>query len=154
MTTDDDAAADPLLIDVAVAHIMARATDDSAILLAAEFVRHAHEVAVSPELGSWITGRSAAAIRSAVDRGQLPSAGHGVKRFVLLRDLAAWNGMPLSPTAIQLALERAAWRRPPPSWLRWMGRAGVPGSRRGAHGFGDAVDALRTACTEPEELAQ
>jgi len=142
---------EPLLCDVACAALAARLTDDSAILLAGVFVQHADEVAVSPELASWITGRSAASVRYAIAKGRLPAVGR-TKMYVTLSDLGVWNGLPITAGAVELALGRAAWRRH--HLLDWMTRADLPPFGRGPQGFADAVDALRAACTEPEELAQ
>src|SRR5690348_12974630 len=54
-----------------------------------------NDIAVSPKVAGRLSGRSAAAIRRAVDAGDL--AAHGrTHRSIPLRALAAWTGTPLA----------------------------------------------------------
>jgi hypothetical protein len=131
---------EPFLLDVALAGFAGRLADDAAIRIALALSQRPYVVCVSPELASWLTGRSAPAIRSAIDRGHLPAIG-GVKRYVRLADLAQWAGAPIGAANLQAMLERAQMRRRP-DWLAWTDQVEtipLPGPR----GFSGAVAAHR-----------
>lgn len=88
-----------------IARVFANLTPDAADLLAPLCIEH--DIAVSPQLAGWITGRSAHAVRKAVDERVLPTAGARKHRFVRLSALAAWTHNPVTPSATAAAFRRA-----------------------------------------------